>query len=103
MTLPASLMNYVMQTDIVKKGQAKGYAKGRAEGRDEGRDEGRAEGRAEAVLTVLRARALSVAAEHEERIRACSSNEQLDRWLQRAATASSLDEIFEDSHTQVAT
>ena len=53
-----------------------------------------AKGRADSVLTVLRTRGLPVHAQHEERIRACGDSKQLDRWLQRAVTASSPDEIF---------
>jgi len=75
-------------------GSAEELAKGRAEGRAEGLAKGRAEGRAEAVLTVLRARRVSVDAAHEEQIRACGSSDQLDRWLQRVAAASSLEELF---------
>jgi len=43
---------------------------------------------------VLRTRGLPLDAERERRIRECASSEQLDRWLQRAVTALSLDEIF---------
>ena len=88
MSLEALLENYEWQSDFAKKLLAEGEAKGEARGK--------AEGRAESVLTVLRSRGLPVEAEHEERILACGDVEQLDRWLQRAATASSPDEIFAD-------
>ncbi len=79
---------YEFQSEFAKKHQAKGRA--------EGLEQGVAKGRTEAVLTVLRARGLSVEAAHEERIRACGNVEQLDRWLQRVAAVSSLDELFEE-------
>ncbi len=80
MSLHAMLKNYEWQSDFAKKH----------------RGEGRTEGQAEAVLTVLRTRGMSIDAEHQERIQACGDSEQLDSWLQRAVTASSLDEIFEE-------
>ncbi len=94
MSLHAMLKNYEWQSDFAKKHRAEGRDEGRTEGRTEGRDKGRAEGRAESVLTVLRARGLSIDAERQERIRTCGDSELLDRWLQRAVTSPSIDEIF---------
>jgi hypothetical protein len=66
----------------------------RAEGRNEGRIEGRADGEARAVLRVLSARGVSVSPEQEARIRACRDVGQLELWLDRAATATSTDEVL---------
>jgi hypothetical protein len=67
---------------------------GRDEGRAEGRDEGRAEGQAEALLLVLETRGIDVPGEIREQITACDDPELLRRWLARAVTVSSAEEIF---------
>ncbi|WP_033319943.1 hypothetical protein [Streptomyces yerevanensis] len=73
--------------------------------RDEGRGEGREEGRAEAlvqrgaedILLVLEARGLDVPDEIRERIAGCDDPDLLRRWLTRAVTAPSAEEIFTDA------
>jgi predicted transposase YdaD len=69
---------------------------GRAEGRMEGRMEGRAEALAEALLRVLRVRGLVVSDEQRGRAVGCADLEVLARWLDRAATAGSVDDVFAD-------
>lgn len=73
------------------------WEKAREEGRDEGVTEGRKEGRAEeaarAVLTVLRARGISLPEEVRERILAQKDMELLERWLEKAAVATSAVEV----------
>lgn len=54
------------------------------------------EGRAGAVLRVLARRNVAVSDEQRERISACTDLETLDRWLDRAVTAASADELFKD-------
>ena len=63
---------------------------------EEIRDEGRAEGRAEDILAVLAERGIDVPEEARQRITSCSDLEILQRWLLRAVTAPSADEIFAD-------
>jgi hypothetical protein len=53
-----------------------------------------AEGEARAVLTVLEARGVAVPAEVRERILACTDLAQLDRWLHRASTATTVDDVL---------
>ncbi|MFF8611751.1 hypothetical protein [Streptomyces sp. NPDC015350] len=62
--------------------------------RDEGRDEGRAKGLAESVLLVLQARGIAVTDELRERIGGCGDSRLLLQWLNRAATATTADEVF---------
>ena len=69
---------------------------GRVEGRVEGRAEGRAEEAAHAVLTVLRVRGLAVPDEVRERILAQREPARLERWLERAAVASSIAEVLDE-------
>lgn len=60
----------------------------------QGNAEGKAEGRASDVLMVLDARGIEVPEEVRARIAGCADLEQLDRWLRRAATAGSAQDLF---------
>ena len=77
------------------EGEAEGRAEGEAKGRAEGEAKGEAKGRAEALLAVLTARGMALDASTRERIVSCTDSEQLQRWIMRAATASSLQEVLE--------
>ncbi|MEZ4300530.1 MAG: protein kinase [Polyangiaceae bacterium] len=66
-------------------------------GRREGRSEGRLEQAARAVLTVLHARGLVVLDVERVRILAERDPDRLERWLHRAATLSSVDEVLNES------
>jgi Uma2 family endonuclease len=74
----------------VEKIRAEGEAKGKAEGEAKGK----AEGRAEAVLRVLQARGLTATAEQRERILGCADAAALDRWIDRAVSCSSIEDVF---------
>ncbi|MGK3990953.1 hypothetical protein WME99_48350 [Sorangium sp. So ce136] len=74
--------------------EAQGRKKGRAEGRAEGEAKGRAEGRQEALITLLRARGLAPSPDDEARIRGCADAAKLDRWIARAATATTVREAL---------
>jgi hypothetical protein len=60
----------------------------------EGRGEGHVEMAAQAVLTVLRVRGVAVPAAARKRILAQKDPEQLKIWLEKAAVATSLDDLF---------
>jgi hypothetical protein len=75
---------YEYQSDFARKYVAEGEAKGRAEGR------------AEALLTILSSRGIEVADDLRTRILACADLATLDRWLARAATAESADEVLDE-------
>jgi hypothetical protein len=70
--------NYQFQSDFAKKHQAKG----------------RAEGQAKAILAVLDARGVHVSDEARALILACTDATQLDAWLRKAATATSVDQVL---------
>ena len=55
----------------------------------EGEARGEAKGKAEGILTMLRARGLSVSEPVRARVLGCRDLRMLDRWLIRAATAAS--------------
>ena len=63
---------------------------------EEGKAEARTETQANAVLTVLRVRGIAVPDAARERILAQKDLEQLNRWLEKAAVASSVAEVIDD-------
>lgn len=65
------------------------------QGRAEGKAEGRAEGKAEGVLAFLDARGVDVPEEARIRIIQCHDLDQLDSWIRRAATADTVNDLFE--------
>jgi hypothetical protein len=73
---------------------AKGVAKGETEGKARGMAQGQLEGEARIVLRVLSARGLPVTAEIRQRVMSCTDTGQLETWGDRAATATTLDEVF---------
>jgi hypothetical protein len=60
----------------------------------EGEAKGEAKGEAQVLLRVLAARGLPVPADIREQVLSCTDTAQLETWADRAATASSLDEVF---------
>ncbi|WP_320773775.1 hypothetical protein [Streptomyces sp. CRN 30] len=63
---------------------------------EELRHEGRAQGRAAALLVVLEQRSLSVSDDIRKHISSCAHPATLDRWLRRAVTAPTAEDIFTD-------
>ncbi|MFC9755584.1 hypothetical protein [Streptomyces sp. NPDC056921] len=61
---------------------------------EEIRDEGRAEGRAEGLLLVLEARGIALADGTREKITSCDDPQLLRQWLNRAATATTIEDVF---------
>jgi hypothetical protein len=60
-----------------------------------GEAKGRAEGEAKAIVTFLRARGILVPVETAARIESTTDLARLEVWLSRAATVSSVEELFE--------
>ena len=83
------------------EGRALGYAEGKALGRAEAHKselaEGAAAAKAAAILAVLAARGLVVTARDRAHIENCRDLETLDRWIMRAATAASVEEVLTPS------
>jgi hypothetical protein len=65
-----------------------------AEGKAEGKAEGRAEKKAEKVLRVLATRGFSVTDAQRDRVLTCRDLATLDRWLERAVTAASVEDAL---------
>ena len=57
--------------------------------------EGKAEGKAEDILKILAKRGISLTDEHRRRILGCGDLATLDRWFDRALTATAIRELFE--------
>ena len=74
----------------------KGWENARIAGHTEGRTEGRTETQANAVLTVLRVRGITVSDAARTRILAQKDLACLERWLERAVTATSIADVIED-------
>jgi hypothetical protein len=51
---------------------------------------------AKSLLKFLSARRINLSDEQKARILACSDLDTLDRWIERAATISSADQLFTD-------
>ena len=68
---------------LVSEGEAKGEAKGEASGR------------VTMIMAVLAARGVAVPEEVRARLAGCADLEQLETWGRRAATADSIEDIFE--------
>nr|WP_323180685.1 hypothetical protein [Streptomyces atratus] len=62
--------------------------------RDEGRAEGRAEGVAKSILLLLAQAGIDAPDEARERITGCTDLDTLNRWLLRAPTAATVEDVF---------
>lgn len=65
-------------------------------GKAEGEAKGKAEGEANALLRVLARRGIEVPAGARDRITSCLELEQLETWLDRAVTATSIHDVLRD-------
>jgi hypothetical protein len=61
---------------------------------DRGKVQGKAEGKAESLMVILRRRGMAITEEQQHRIAACTDLITLDRWLDRALSITSIDELF---------
>ncbi|MFC1643358.1 hypothetical protein ACFL5O_11865 [Myxococcota bacterium] len=77
--LMANTQGYEFQSEFARRHEARGQTKARAE----------------AVITFLDARGLPPTHEQHERILGCADLETLGQWVRKAATVSSVDELFE--------
>ena len=61
---------------------------------DRGKAEGEAKGEAKALLVILRRRGVAVTSDQQHRILTCTDVATLDRWLDRAFSVASAEELF---------
>lgn len=64
------------------------------QGQSEGRSQGLLRGKAEDVLVVLGAKGIAVSDAIREQIRACTDLDTLQRWLVRAVTATTAEDVL---------
>jgi hypothetical protein len=65
------------------------------QGRAEGMAQGMAKGEAQILLRIMAARGLSIPEHIRALVAACTDTARLEAWADRAATATSMDDIFE--------
>jgi len=82
------MKGYEYQSDFAKKYVAQGHT--------EGLTEGRTEEAARNVLTVLRTRGFAVPDAVRERILAQKDLERLERWLEKAVVAASVNAVIDE-------
>ena len=80
--------------------QAPSTTTGHSEGEEHGRKVGERRGEAEALLRVLAARGFAVSAATRKSVLACDDKRTLDRWLDRAAIAAALEDVFGPAATR---
>ena len=90
--LDAMMKGYEYQSDFAKKYVAQGIELGI----EQGIERGLVQGEAKALLAVLRVRGIALPEPVRERISAEKDIERLERWLQRAAVATSLDGVLDE-------
>jgi hypothetical protein len=82
---------YVTGLEILEE---RARSRGRQEGREEGREEGRLVEARAALGRVLARRGLALSPTHEARIASCSDLSLLERWLDDAVVAVSVDDVL---------
>jgi hypothetical protein len=85
-----------LEAEGLARGEAIGEARGEAIGEARGEAIGEAKGEAQMILRVLAARGLQAPDELRERVLSCTDTAQLEAWGDRAATAASVEDVFED-------
>ena len=73
---------------------AEGEAKGEARGEVRGEARGEVKGEAKALLLILRRRGIAMTDDQQRRIVICTDLATVDRWLDRAFSVASVDELF---------
>lgn len=80
--------------EVKANAENEGRSAGISAGLSQGISQGISQGRAASILELLDVRGLALDPPLRERITTCTDVERLSLWLRRAATASSVDEIF---------
>ncbi|WP_149260064.1 hypothetical protein [Actinomadura sp. K4S16] len=62
--------------------------------RAEGRAEGEVKGESKALLLMLEARGVDVPEDVRRRVEGCTDLEQIERWIQRAVSADTAEDLF---------
>jgi predicted nucleotidyltransferase/HEPN domain-containing protein len=81
-------------TEGFDRGKQEGTAEGFEKGQQDGFEKGRLEARREMLIRLLGRAGIPLTEEARARIQACTEPETLDRWLDRAAFAGTLDDVL---------
>jgi flagellar biosynthesis/type III secretory pathway protein FliH len=71
-----------------------GKQQGMEQGMEQGKQLGRADSATRVLLTILTARGIAIADQLRARIAECTDPDLLERWATRAATSSTIDDVF---------
>ncbi|MEM9455151.1 MAG: hypothetical protein AAGF11_13300, partial [Myxococcota bacterium] len=85
-----------IRDELIAEGMLKGENKGRVDGLADGLVKGRVEGMAKMLEQLLDSRELELTDELRDRIAGCKDESLIQRWSQRAITAKTLTEVFDD-------
>ena len=78
----------------IERGMQQGLEQGKQLGMEMGKQLGRADSATRVLLTILAARGIAIADQLRSRIAECTDPDLLERWATRAATSSTIDEVF---------
>jgi hypothetical protein len=78
----------------IERGMQQGMEQGKQLGMEQGKQLGRADSAARVLVTILAARGIAVADQLRTRIAECTDPDVLERWATRAATSTTIDEVF---------
>jgi hypothetical protein len=78
----------------MEQGMQQGMEQGMQQGIEQGKQQGRADSATRVLLTILTARGIAIADQVRARIAECADPDLLERWATRAATSTTIDEVF---------
>jgi hypothetical protein len=79
---------------FLEEGKQIGIERGMEQGMQQGMEQGMQQGMGRVLLTLLAARGLAIPNQVRTRISECTDPDLLDRWATRAATSTTIDEVF---------
>jgi hypothetical protein len=88
------LMEDLFKDPFIDRFIEEGKQLGIERGMEQGKRLGRAEGVARVLVTILAARGIAIADQFRARIAECTDPDLLERWATRAATSTTIDEVF---------
>ena len=88
------LMEDFFKDPFIDRFIEEGKQQGVQQGMEQGRQLGRADSATRVLLTILTARGIAIADQLRSRIAECTDPDLLERWATRAATSTTIDEVF---------
>ena len=88
------LMEDLFKDTFIDRFLEEGKQEGMQQGIEQGMQQGRADSATRVLLTILTARGIAIADQVRARIAECADPELLERWATRAATSTTIDEVF---------